>query len=145
MPVQGTFKEYDKQKQKHLANFRRFVRMSGTPIKIREYVSINVFELREWIQLQWIEGMTWENYGSFWVIDHVVPLRIFNIFDENDLRISFHYKNLMPLIWKDNNDKEGDLRFSQIVLDRLEPCPIVNYLKNKVEAEIKKMEKYFVK
>ena len=49
--------------------------------------------------------MTFENYGSYWQIDHVQPLSAFNLLDENELLKAMNWKNLRPLKIKDNQTK----------------------------------------
>lgn len=46
--------------------------------------------------------MTWENWGSYWHIDHIKPLSKFDLTDRNQLLEACHYTNLQPLYWRDN-------------------------------------------
>ena len=47
--------------------------------------------------------MTWENYGSHWVIDHILPMSEVKTY-EDLVRLS-HYSNLQPLLKKENMSK----------------------------------------
>ena len=58
-------------------------------------------EARNHIEKQFIDGMSWENYGK-WHIDHIKPCASFDLTKENDQRKCFHYTNLQPLWAKDN-------------------------------------------
>ncbi len=40
--------------------------------------------------------MTWDNYGKFWSIDHVLPLEIFDFDKDNEQTMAFNWKNLQP-------------------------------------------------
>ena len=53
------------------------------------------FELH--MQSQFTEGMHWNNYGSFWHIDHIIPLSHFDPYNEQHKRIANHWTNLRPL------------------------------------------------
>ncbi len=60
------------------------------------------------LQAQFAERMTWENYGSYWVVDHIIPCAAFNLADHQEQRRCFHYANLRPLTKRANelkNDK----------------------------------------
>ena len=46
--------------------------------------------------------MSWDNYGSYWHIDHIRPCASFNLQNEEEQQICFHYSNLQPLTAKDN-------------------------------------------
>jgi len=60
--------------------------------------------LKEYIENQFTEGMTWENHGQFgWHIDHIIPLS--SVKTEEELYPLFHYTNLQPLWWLDNIKK----------------------------------------
>ncbi len=54
------------------------------------------------IEQQFVEGMTWKNYGE-WQADHVIPLVSAN--NKEELIPLLHYTNLQPLWALDNNRK----------------------------------------
>lgn len=61
------------------------------------------------------EGMTLDNYGKVWHIDHIVPLSSFKKLDDIDIRTCCHYTNLQPLFSKENISKSNKiLRPTQI-------------------------------
>lgn len=62
-------------------------------------------ELKNHIESQFLDGMTWENSGK-WHIDHIIPLARFDLQDEEQQRAAFHYTNLRPL-WAADNIKKG--------------------------------------
>lgn len=57
--------------------------------------------LKGYIEAKFTDGMTWDNYGDFH-IDHIRPCASFNLLNEEEQRICFHYKNLQPLWGHDN-------------------------------------------
>ena len=68
----------------------------------------SVEELRTYLENQFTEGMTWENYGKHgWHIDHIRPLCSFDLTVESQLNQACHYTNLQPLWAKDNLSKGG--------------------------------------
>ena len=50
--------------------------------------------------------MTWENHSE-WHIDRIKPCSKFNLLNETEQKVCFHYKNLQPL-WSINNLVKGD-------------------------------------
>lgn len=57
------------------------------------------------LEINFREGMSWENYGKVWHIDHVRPCASFNLTDPAQQKECFHWKNLQPLFAKDNHSK----------------------------------------
>ena len=49
--------------------------------------------------------MNIENYGIDFVLDHTVPIASFNLFNEDELRKCFNWKNLRPMRPKENISK----------------------------------------
>jgi hypothetical protein len=61
--------------------------------------------IKEHIEKQFKDGMSWENYGYYgWHIDHIIPLSSANT--EEDVFKLCHYTNLQPL-WCGENYKKG--------------------------------------
>jgi len=61
--------------------------------------------LKEYLESQFVEGMTWDNYGQCgWHIDHIIPLSSAD--DEERVYELCHYSNLQPL-WEEDNLKKG--------------------------------------
>ncbi len=71
-----------------------------------ELLGISPQGLKEWLESQFTDGMTWEN-RSDWHIDHRVPCAAFDLSDEKNQRICFWYKNLQPMWAKDNMQKSN--------------------------------------
>lgn len=61
-------------------------------------------ELKNHIQNQFINEMTWDNYGE-WEIDHIIPLS--SAKTEQEMYKLCHYLNLQPL-WRYDNIKKSN-------------------------------------
>lgn len=133
----------DRKKKRMNLDFRRFVTWKGNGTNVRIYLGAEIIEIREWIQSNWLPGMTWANYGQLWVVDHIVPIRMFDVFCEEDLKICWHYKNLMPLLKDDNFKKEGNAFFSFELLAELKNKDyFYKQLFDRVKPEVEWMAKY---
>jgi len=55
--------------------------------------------------------MTWENYGTYWHIDHKIPIAVFNYEkpEDIDFRLCWSLKNLQPLEKIENIKKKDKL------------------------------------
>lgn len=64
-------------------------------------------ELRTHLETQFVPGMSWENYGRGWQIDHIVPQAMFDCAQPDQLRECWSLTNLQPL-WKHLNQAKSD-------------------------------------
>jgi hypothetical protein len=72
--------------------------------KLIDVAGCSVQDLVAHIESQFLLGMTWENRRE-WHIDHVVPCSAFDLTDESQQAVAFHYKNLRP-IWASSNQRK---------------------------------------
>jgi hypothetical protein len=74
-----------------------------------ELLGCSIDDLKNHLQSKFYADMSWENYGSYWHIDHIRPCASFNLQNEKEQKICFHYSNLQPLTAKDNLSKGARL------------------------------------
>ena len=74
-----------------------------------ELLGCSIDDLKNHLQSKFYADMSWENYGSYWHIDHIRPCASFNLQNEKEQKICFHYSNLQPLTAKDNLNKGARL------------------------------------
>ena len=68
-----------------------------------ELLGCSIDFLKQHLESQFQEGMTWENYGMHgWHIDHIIPCSYFDLKIKENQFICFHYLNLQPL-WRNEN------------------------------------------
>lgn len=73
-------------------------------------VGYTLQDLREHLESQFQEGMTWENHSmDGWHIDHIRPIASFNIktAEDEDFKKCWSLSNLQPL-WAKENMSKGD-------------------------------------
>ncbi len=84
----------------------RFSRLLGCTAK----------ELRNHLERQFKPWMTWENYGTMWHIDHILPCSTFDLTDPRQQEICFHFTNLQPLKSRLNLKKHAKILQPQMHL-----------------------------
>ena len=88
-------------------------------------------------------GMTFENHGEVWEFDHIIPCALFDLNDEEQLKICFHHTNLIPLFKEENRSKssvyEGIRYFHNkpptIVDENIAPKELVKAIKNEEKID----------
>lgn len=71
-----------------------------------ELLGCTIDQFLDHLESQFQPGMTWENYGSDWHIDHIQPCASFDLTNPSEQEKCFHYTNCQPL-WKEDNLKKG--------------------------------------
>lgn len=73
------------------------------------FLPYSMEELKIHLEKQFSNEMNWENYGSLWHIDHIVPISSFNFTSECDPDFLFCWSlsNLRPLLAKENLSKNA--------------------------------------
>ena len=64
--------------------------------KTNDYLGCSYEEYFIYLEKQFTANMNWNNYGTYWEIDHTIPL------SKNG---SFHYTNTTPMIISENRSK----------------------------------------
>jgi hypothetical protein len=72
-------------------------------------------QLKEWLQSNFKEGMTFDNYGSFWSVDHVIPCAKFDLSKDDDIKNCFRWCNIQPLEGQINSSKQDKINKDEII------------------------------
>lgn len=101
-----TQKQY-REKNKLLHNLRVRLNISlkkylkeNKKYNTEEYLGCSIKEYVVYLEKQFTKNMNWDNYGTYWEIDHTIPL------SKNG---SFHYSNTTPMTISENRSKSNKL------------------------------------
>ncbi len=74
-------------------------------------VGYTIYKLKRHLEKLFTPQMSWENYGTYWVIDHKIPVSAFNFEkpEDIDFKRCWALKNLQPLEAKQNHKKGAKL------------------------------------
>jgi len=74
-------------------------------------VGYTIDQLKTHLEKRFKKGMTWDNYGTVWQIDHKIPISVFNFHrpEDFDFRICWSLKNLQPLEAGINQSKNNKI------------------------------------
>jgi hypothetical protein len=110
-------RDYQKQKRQTDINWRlakslrdRLYKTVTRETKLTsatKLVGCSISILKEHLENQFTDGMSWENYG-LWHIDHIRPCISFDLTDPKQQIECFHFKNLRP-IWEFENRSKGGI------------------------------------
>ena len=63
-------------------------------------IGCDIKEYLVYLEQRWDDNMSWDNYGEYWEIDHIIPISKGG---------SFHYKNTQPLTITENRHKSDKI------------------------------------
>lgn len=81
--------------------------------KSLELIGLSIQDYREYLECQFDNNINWENYGSYWHIDHIIPVSLFDLSDKEEQKKAFNFRNTRPLESKENISK-GNRRISHL-------------------------------
>ena len=110
-------KKYTNPVYKFIQNIRNRTREgiknNRTPTKksqkTRDLLCCDWVYAKKHLEKQFRDGMTWENHGKVWHIDHIIPLAFFDMSDDTEQKLANHYGNLQPLFVNENLIKSNKI------------------------------------
>jgi hypothetical protein len=78
---------------------------TGKTRRTIEYLGCDINHARSHIQRCFKKGMTWDNHGIVWEIDHVIPMSHFDLSREDQRMRVNHFTNLKPEFKRYNREK----------------------------------------
>lgn len=104
-------------------------RVTKNVIAAVELLGCSLQEAHDYLTTLFVDGMTWENYGRYWHIDHIVPCAYFNHLSLDQQKLCFHYTNLQPLLKLSNiskNSKHNGKKYYYKMHASSVNCKIIN-------------------
>ena len=96
---------------------RDFLKKSASDtMSISGLIGCNSLDFKHHIEKQFRRGMTWDNYGTYWHVDHILPCASFDHTNKKQIAQCWHYTNLRPLCAAENMLKSDTITEPQMSL-----------------------------
>lgn len=89
---------------------------NGGTASIRTLIGCSTIQLTKHLESKFTKRMTWQNYGTYWHVDHILPCSSFDHRDTQQVAQCWHWTNLRPLEAKKNMDKSDSITEPQMSL-----------------------------
>jgi hypothetical protein len=83
-----------REKRKWQVTLRRYVLEKNLSPSYAIYFGLSIKEFRKWIELQFTGELSWQNFGTSWQFDHIVPVAYFDFTIEHDLLLCWNFINI---------------------------------------------------
>lgn len=77
-------------------------------------LTYNEVFIYNWFSKRFTDGMNWGNYGTYWVVDHVIPMCLFDYTNNKHIDICINWRNLQPLLLSVNRQKHMNVDMTHI-------------------------------
>lgn len=83
------------------------LRGAGKSKRTMELLGCSILAFKFYLEAKFLPGMTWENYGTHWEVDHIKPCARFDLTNPAQQKECFGFYNTQPL-WKSQNRRKSD-------------------------------------
>lgn len=104
---------------------RQSVRGTCSAESTEQLLGTSFEEFRKYLESKFHSDMTWENYGKYWHVDHIIPCDFFDLTKEEHRKLCFNFRNTQPMLVVENLSKNN-----KITIDNLNE--FMTKLKNEV-------------
>jgi len=99
-------------KHKFAIAMRRIVTMDAPGKQFAKYLGLKAEPFRQFLQTILPPEFNTGNYGQLWVLDHIVPIFLFDMTNKQDLHACWNYINVIPMPMMLNRLKGVSTEFS---------------------------------
>jgi len=103
-----------REKRKWQVSYRRYVLEKTPSESYAPYFGLDIETLRHWFELQFTEGLHWDNFGKAWQFDHIVPTTYFDYSNDADLLLCWNFINIR--VEKIESDKTRNNRIDLLAV-----------------------------
>lgn len=119
-------RDYLRNRRAHDENFRlrgalrcrlrSVMRGKGKRLSALLLLGCSIEDFFIYLESKFEPGMTRENYGSVWQVDHIMPCAVFDLSKSEHQKRCFHFSNLQPLFSEENQKKSDNVLSDQFQL-----------------------------
>jgi len=105
--------------QQNMRNrYRKLMKMTknGGSTRHVDDLGCHTKDFNHYLESKFTKGMTWDNYGTYWHLDHILPCASFNHEDEKQRKQCWHWTNFQPLEAEQNVTKSDNIERPQMKL-----------------------------
>lgn len=98
-----------REKRKWQIALRRYVIDRNKSRFYAPYFGLDIEKLRQWFEVQFENGISWEDFGKRWQFDHIIPVTYFDFSNEVELKMCWNFTNIRIEMFQKNKDRGNRL------------------------------------
>jgi hypothetical protein len=98
-----------REKRKWQIALRRYVLEKNICALYAPYFGLDIENLRKWFEVQFEQGVGWDDFAKKWQFDHIIPVTYFDFSDKAELKICWNFTNIRVEQFLRNKDRGNRL------------------------------------
>lgn len=83
-----------REKRKWQIALRRYVLEKNKSSFYAPYFGLGIETFRKWVEAQFDEQTSWDNFSEAWQFDHIVPVAYFDFESDEDMKLCWNFTNI---------------------------------------------------
>lgn len=83
-----------REKRKWQLAFRRYILEKQCTKQYAPFMGLDIETYRNYIELQFTDGLSWSNFGKSWQFEHVIPMNYFDFSNDDDMALCWNFINI---------------------------------------------------
>ena len=103
--------------RKRFRHIMKLVKNGGTG-SYSDKIGCTTKEFHRYMEAKFQPSMTWDNYGTYWHVDHIIPCAAFDHSDPHQVALCWHHSNMQPLEARENlikSDKFDEEQLNSLI------------------------------
>ena len=96
-----------REKRKWQIALRRYVLEKNPSPQYAPYFGLDIESIRNWFEMQFEEGVGWDDFAKKWQFDHIIPVTYFDFADELELKLCWNFTNLRVEFFQRDKDNSN--------------------------------------
>lgn len=83
-----------REKRKWQIALRRYLLERNPCVSYAPYFGLDIVSFRKWIETQFTPDLSWDNFGTHWQFDHIIPVTYFDFGSDEELMLCWNFTNI---------------------------------------------------
>jgi len=98
-----------REKRKWQISLRRYTLEKNRCPQYAPYFGLDIERMRNWFEMQFVDGIGWDDFAKKWQFEHVVPVSYFDFADEAELKLCWNFINIRVGLLNSAKEKANGL------------------------------------
>ena len=108
-----------REKKKWQLAFRRYILEKQSTRLYAAFMGLDIETYRNYIALQFTDGLSWSNFGKAWQFEHIIPMSYFDFANQDDMALCWNFINIRVAALEKEPDNHMNILAAKPYFERL--------------------------